>query len=452
MPNFLTLRCSPSYRFRNQISELIVIHRLIYSTGTPLANDNQPQLPSSHSTPTKGLAAAMAKFDFASPDKTSLGQGGVRSTVPSSLAGILLRVEKARANNTTSVTPELQVIIDPSQIVDEVKRFLRHPDPNVGKLETRKLMAASEAALMAVEANPDLGEPDLVIAKARNYNFVDPYEAQKLWIQTSLLRMAVPALVTDWEQREREKADKKANKGKKTATSPQKKVSPTKVRSKLPKEPSTKAAVHSQVSAATSAKVHDDSDDDDHVFASSSANAVPSSSYHLSPPKPRHVARPSASSPSSAESSNKSKILREMTDSDSDVEVITSASRSPKKSPRLSESARTARTSAATQSSGTAQGLREHVLDTKSDVKAKPSQSKSQLVKPAKRYEYRQLSDEDSEDDLPSLIPSRGIVPPASKKGTGAGQQLQYAGDKVVERRKPTTAANHEVIDLCSSD
>lgn len=170
-------------------------------------------------SPSKVLAASLGSVSLNRSLSTSAdGEGeGV----------VLHRIDKKRAppkKAENHITDELQLVVDPSPAAALAQKYLRHPDPNIGKLEARK---EAEAAAICAVHGPD--HPGAIPAPPRNSHFDDPHESQKVWIQESLLRMALPDKVSAWEERERAKLEAKVNKGKKPAgkQSPAKKAEQT---------------------------------------------------------------------------------------------------------------------------------------------------------------------------------------------------------------------------------
>ena len=373
-------------------------------------------------TPSKVLAAALSGFGIASPTKADLKM----RHMPSNLSKIMLRVEKARKYTSTEkcITPELQLIIDPAELVDEAKSCLRHPDPNVGKLEARK-QAAAEAT--GVEA-----------ASARNYKFDDPYESQKLWIPSCLLNMATPHLVMAWEQREEDKLKKKQTK--QTKSSPKRKQ-PTKVRDS-PNSVQTSISLSSKPVTATAhkgkGKADDSASDDEDLFAPSPLdNQKPRApTLHLAPvaPQSRSLSRTSSATSSDISTSDKSHHRarsRSRYSSDSDIEFVSSQplGKSPKKSPRRTSATHTARES---------QSHSKVIVDA-----PRPKQAPK-----AKAYKYEELSDTSSDDD------AKGIALPAVSRPPVTLAQFSPKREQLAHPTALATtksAVPREVIDLCSS-
>lgn len=293
--------------------------------------------PTVSDTPSKHLARAINKLGVGSV--SSKGKGRASGfCMPEEMQDVFYQVTKARTYNPgKKVTQEVQLVIQPLALVERVRQHLRQPDPNIGKLQARK---AEEAALIAAQHGPDA--PGAVPAADRNSKFDNPEEDLKLWVQQSLLEMAWPELIEDWEERERLKAEGKLKKGKG-------KKSPAKTKTKTKPTPSGAVAVAKKQSGPEKSV---ETDTEDELFASafSRPGAPPTASTSRIPPPPvREAPRPAQRRPREASQE----------DSDSDIELISSTAnpvegkakvekaidtaKSPKKSPRKSKKQTTAR-------------------------------------------------------------------------------------------------------------
>lgn len=401
------------------------------------------------------------------------------------------RVKPKKAEN--HITDELQLIVDPSPAASLAQKQLRNPDPNVGKLEARK---EAEAAMIRAMHGPD--HPGAVSAPPRNAHYDDPLETQKLWVQESLLRMALPGMVQAWEARQTAKLESKANKGKKAAgrRSPSGKApveheskssTPTKASGKPYRKP-TKVTVkpvietdsEPEASLAPSRRKSED------VFA------MPALSNDGTQPKidkQRHINTKANTSVAKYKRSKACNMASTSSSSDSDIQLVSTSQvpprKSPRKSPRRTQSQQTARSAAASVfDRGTLSAAEPAVLifnavqkgprhaennahDTKQGLQ-RPEKSTAQ---PKKAYSYRDLAESDSDSGVDELPPLTRLL--KTKDGTasrsdaditraGSLSQPQSLSSGVLrESSKRATAtrtgsaARHprgQVIDLCSSD
>lgn len=413
---------------------------------------------------------------------------------------VLHRIDKKRAPPKKSekhITDELQLIVDPSPAVSLAQKHLQHPDPNIGKLQARK---EAEAAAICALHGPD--HPGAVPAPARNSQYDNPHESQKMWIQESLLRMAVPGMVLAWEEREQAKIEAKANKGKKATSQ----LSPT--RKKKPSETSRKSGTPTKPSkkpAKSKAKVISDSESEledlppqstaQDVFSSSAMTKYPSSS---STTDSQGGVRMSASaSAASYKRPKERKASSSSSSSDSDIQLVSvtqaGLTRSAKKSPRKSKSQATVRGPPMSADDGP-RGAAPPIISfnavkhgaTNTQNKAHKLDgslqhtSKSEI--PKKTYTYRDLVDSDSNSDGDEELPSlTHLLKPKDHNGRegsrGSAKTVSTAGSrsssstsipKVAHDASASTAGRKgkakgikkdappgppsQIIDLCSSD
>lgn len=466
-----------SFRLRSQIWECVVVQDLIWrirDNGVTVSETNSPD-----GTPSKVLTASLGTVTLSSPTKAG-SDGTINPAV------VPHRIDKKRGPLIKEhVTDELQLIVDPTSMAVLAEAQLRHPDPNIGKLEARK---AAEAAEICALHGPE--HPGAIPAAPRNSHFDHPYEMQKLWIQESLLRMALPNMVREWEEREQAKLELKANKGKKAAAKaspkkankdPKAKAStPTKTRHKPAK---AKKVVDSESEAEGSSALLRTASDD--VFTSPASGPSSSAMQKAnSDPVPRLADRKAPIRVSSYKRSQSKGDLSSSTSSGSDIEIIAGGKntrKSPKKSSRKAISQTTVRDVDQVQGEVASHSLPSissfNVVKKGSEVPkattGKDIVSNKAKAQPKKPYTYRDLLDtsaDSSDDDLPSLtrlLKTKDKNTTKAKHGTEenrahkAENVRQSSAPAAATKSKPSSRravnsalqpAAREVIDLCSSD
>lgn len=478
----------------------MVIQDLIW-----LIRDNGvPILDSPAGSPSKVLAASLGSFSLSG---TTQSDDNAKETV------VPHRIEKKRAMPKKAdnfVTDELQLLVDPGPAAALAQKHLRHPDPNIGKLEARK---ESEAAIIKAMHGPD--HPGAVPAPPRNSHYDSPSEVQKMWIQESLLRMALPAMVQTWEAREQAKLELKANKGKKVAgkRSPSgKKASETESKAGTP----TKAPKPQKKPSKTKAKAIIDTESEPEDFFGPTRQA--SQDVFNAPTLPKAVVRSSRDDEGRIElkaripaAKYKRPKDRESTSSlsssDSDIQLISvsqlPARKSPRKSPRKTQSQKTARSvadpNALQEKDQTVSGLavlsfdvikkgNSQALNSLTDKEKLQQRTQKLSVQPKKPYSYQDVSDSDNDsiqEPLPSLtrllktkdtntiernaestrsgsIPlsqssssSSSHKPSESRNMASKTNSIALKSSRRVTSTKGGAAACHtisQIIDLCSSD
>lgn len=443
-------------------------------------------------SPSKVLAASLGSV--------SLGNS-IRSRDVASETGIVPhRIDKKRSppkKAENHVTDELQLIVDPIPAATTAKQHLKHPDPNVGKLEARK---EAEAATICALHGPE--HPGAIPAPPRNAHYDNPNDVQKMWIQESLLRMAVPDMVRLWEEREQAKLDAKASKlkGKKAAD----KKSPRKSKqTSQGAESSTPPKVHRKPTKAKKKAVVDSESEPEDLFAPSqpsskdvfSSSMVPSTSASgsqdslASRADSGRPALPPPIAPASYKRSKDRDVEMPSSSSDSDVQLVSAskvaARKSPRKSPRKDASQTTARGDTATRSGPSL--LPFNAVKKGADIppavsnKADPTRKgKAHSVAPRKHYSYRDLVDSDSESSGGDLPPLTQLLKAKEKNGhqlkhsstaasssamarsssSGVSQTQAKGGKQSARSMSQGTTATQprgpplpsQIIDLCSSD
>ena len=371
----------------------------------------------SNESPSKQLANALDDLTVYSPHKKQSSSRKKGPNMSEEMQDVFHQVTKARVYNPgKKVTQEVQLVILPAMLAEQARQYLRFPDPNVGKLQQRKVEAA---ALIAAIHGADA--PGAVPAADRNSKFDDPDEDQKLWIQQSLIELAWPELIADWEERERLRAEGKLKKGKK---------SPAKGKEKTRSKETERSTTTKKAPAAKKARETDSEDD---LFASAYTRKPPvASTSHISaqPAPPRRPREKSSS------------------ESDSDLEILAGPAKgkgkakeangkvlkSPAKSPRRSETQTTARDAAA----GDA--------DVPLKVKERTSEAGRKPSKPAKKVPppvlYKETTDSSDEDDRPAKPPILSfakVKAQASSSGSAKAKENASAGSASMQ---PTLSAS----------
>jgi hypothetical protein len=411
-----TLVCS----LRSSIWDVVIIQHLIRSlyNGTPQTQEGEKL------TPTKKLAAALDAFELSSPGSSSSSASSkLKTALPAHIRPIFRQVTKARGTCQTSYTDEVQLVVDPSSLADEARQYLRYPDPNVGKLEKRKEAEWRQK----LASGQDVGDGP---AANRQLKCDDPDSEEKYWIPESLLRLAYPEIIQKWEDAMAEKADKKANKGKKKNTKKDAASSSSSPAKSPPKAKSTKSSSASptkadaakksiKAKAPTKATAYSSSSDSEPPKKRAPSKAAPitypdsdSEEGDLFSPKKLSASKSQARAPSMAASTSASSAwsytatakpkardasaISSSESSDSDIEIV--SKKSPKKSPRKSDTQQTARPPA--------------VLPVKSfsTHTSRPQTSTVQEKAKARQFECWDLDDptDDSNDEqLPGVPRSR---------------------------------------------
>ena len=490
------------------------MHHLIRALHRPSGDVAAAAGSSAAESPSKQLARALDEFALASPSRSGPSSPSAHpapNMSPSALA-IFQQVTKLRQYNPgKKITQELQLFIDPSLLAQQAMLRLRHPDPNVGKLQARKVAAA---ALIARLHGPDA--PGAVPAADRNSVFEEPDKECKLWIQESLLRLAYPQLVEEWEQREEEKAEAKRTKARGKGKSPRGKAATAKKavikglakpkRHETTSEEDDSDSELRKKSTAVSKTAAPKKKAEEDVFGSSPpALPAPSKYSQLRNDYFGNVARVKTAAPAASKQGKvKSRSNGPLPptppseDSDSDVQILDGPPRpkpraqpssrsvsptllSPTKSPRRSMSADTARRSSSSLpsppvSSNSTSASALPVKETAAGAASKARQAKVQAKAP---YLYRDdFSDSGSESDLPEVPAFKltGASVGTGRKGAGcssssssfksnAGTSLaSYTSvapstgkrdmrtGKQPSKHKADTKVPPAIIDLCSSD
>jgi len=406
-------------RLRSSIWDVVIIQHLIRSlyNGTPQTQEGEKL------TPTKKLAAALDAFELSSPGSSSSSASSkLKTALPAHIRPIFRQVTKARGTCQTSYTDEVQLIVDPSSLADEARQYLRYPDPNVGKLEKRKEAEWRQK----LASGQDVGDGP---AANRQLKCDDPDSEEKYWIPESLLRLAYPEIIQKWEDAMAEKAEKKANKGKKkntkkdapsSSSSPAK--SPPKAKSTKSSASPTKAVAAKKAvkaKAPIKATAYSSSSDSEPPKKRAPSKAAPitypdsdSEEGDLFGPKKLPASQSQARAPPMAESTSPSSAwsytatakpkargasaISNSESSDSDIEIV--SKKSPKKSPRKSDTQQTARPPA--------------VLPVKSfsTHTSRPQTLTVQEKAKAKQFEYCDLddpTDNSHDEELPDVPKSR---------------------------------------------
>lgn len=448
---------------RNQIWEAVIVRCLVQSlSGNASSPDTDLYESDPLGTPSKQLAAKLQQTSLASPrkvkDKTRQG-----TRVPKHMLSVYSSIETRRNHkrmNAANVhTNELRLVIDPSRLVEDACAGLRHPDPNVGKLEQRKQQEYE--ARQAAQPGAPITPP-----KEWKLKCDDPYSLQKFWVQESLLRMAFPGLVDKWEARERDKAVSKG-KGKTSAVSLTGTGRSRRGTVQVVRAPKVASKTGRKVTpiSPSSDEDHDEAPSDSDSDREGDIFAVPvpqtsSSSKEVAPHQP--------SIDQTSSKNLRRPAVQALTESDSDpefdssIEIISFTStqrqvqRSPKKSPRRSSNTTTARSSEAS---------RPKVTTGRKD-------SSRPVATAPKVSLYTEISDSDGDSDsassLPDLaayakesslrqLPSEQTVATGSKKTSNPTmpsfvvQQKKNLKASIAKRPIPK-ATSATVIDLCSSD
>lgn len=445
----------------------------IRENGVTVSETNTPD-----GTPSKVLTTSLGSVTLTSPTKAAKN-GTVRPAV------VPHRIDKKRGPLKEHVTDELQLIVDPTSMAVLAEAQLRHPDPNIGKLEARKEAEAAE-----IRALYGREHPGAIPAASRNSHFDHPYEMQKLWIQESLLRMALPNMVREWEEREQAKLELKANKSKKAAAkaspkkakkNPEAKTStPTKARRKSTK---AKKVIDSESEAEGSSALLRTAPDD--VFTSPPTGPSFSGMQKAnSDPVPRLADLKAPVRVSSYKRSQSKGDSSSSTSSGSDIEIIAGGKNtrnSPKKSPRKAINQTTARDADQAQGEASSHSLPSfssfNVVKKGSEVPkattGKEVISNKAKVQSKKPYTYRDLLDtsaDSSDDDLPSLTRLLKTKDKNATKAKHAAEETRtHKAENVRQSSAPAAATKskpssrtavksasqpvpREVIDLCSSD
>lgn len=308
-----------NHRLRNLVWHCVVVQQLVTSMQEKTLNS----VPAG--TPSKQLAYALATLDVHSPtEKHGKGRAAAPS-VPDEMKDVMHQVTKARSYNPgKKITQEVQLVIRPSMFVEQVRTHLRYPDPNVGKLQARK---AEEAATIA--ALHGLDAPGAVAAADRNSKFDDPEEDCKLWVQQSLIEMAYPELIEDWEEHQRLKAEGKLKKGRKPPA-----------KSKGKGKQANRPIDHTRIAAKGKAR---DTDSEDDLFASSKARKPPVASASRSVISPIHAFRRQRKPSTEGSDSDIELVVGPSKTDGGGRDTRKAAHRSPRKSPRKFEAQTTAR-------------------------------------------------------------------------------------------------------------
>lgn len=465
-------------RFRSQIWECLVVQDLVWRIRDQgIASENVPL-----ESPSKILASGLNTVTLHSPSRDQ-AQALLDNKI------MMLRIEKKRGTVKDQVTSELQLVIDPSHAAKCAQKHLRHPDPNVGKLQARK---EAEAAAICAAHGPD--HPGAVPAPPRNAHYDDPLESQRLWIQESLLRMAVPEMVREWEEREQAKIEAKLNKGKKAVSKtgdskktgeslkPDTPVKPRRkpVKPKIPLPSESESEEDLFVSSQRSSE---------NVFRAPSATTASTASGSAKTDDPSQSSR--ASSQSSSEGTKRTKNANSVSlSSDSDIEVL-SPGRFPKAKVRQSprKSPRTSRTQTSIRDASRSNAEDDNLpapprLDFKavkqsrrtSSIKARHAASDGNVnkmkdkIREKPQYTYHDLCSESSsssDEDLPSLtslLGNDGKARESSKatqnmpagKLTTAKAVTVASSSQTKSDKAPKQSGSHpppsQIIDLCSSD
>ncbi|CAD6578171.1 MAG: hypothetical protein CYPHOPRED_000468 [Cyphobasidiales sp. Tagirdzhanova-0007] len=394
-------------KLRTLIWPVITVHHLIRSLSSA-ASSGTDQL-----TPSKKLAAQLSHFGLSSPAKPPSSTSSASPSLSKHLLAILDRIEKARKRRLVCSTPELQLVLLPASLANEAKEYLRHPDPNIGKLDARKAIAMAQKVAES-EPGQELPGP----AKPRNYIYEEVDKEQTVFVQESLLRMACPKLVEAWEEREREKADKRGR-GKRGM----KNAAPVAIGSRTRKVPPIKQSKLFSTALAPTAATRDMDDSD--IFSASAPiltkqnDTASSQCSHIATSKARPARNHSSASPDS-----------------SDVELITArldSHKSPHKSPRTSANHQTARQS----------------LNVSASVVGKIATARSTkpTLPPASNRTYGYQGISDTDEELPDL-PSLGVRASLASAGTRQAKSAIPSASRI----SSLTRSSPEVIDLCSSD
>lgn len=393
-----------------------------------------------------------------SPKKGGDGASPTHSAIPASLAHIIEGIADSKPFRTLTKSgceQECQVYLNVLPWIQEARQYLRFPDPNIHKLEERKLRQA--------EALSRATRTEVQISAGKNFVDFDEEEHIKLWFPSSVFRLACPGFLKEKEaevqakkdkkaQAEKEKEDRKRERALKAAQkqSPSKSKGKGKAISRKPEDSSESEEERAPVKAIKKGK------------GKSLARQMSNATYTSD----EEVRKAGRAPTTSLQAHN------------GDVSVVclssSSEGESPRKSPRKSASDRTARAAASSQPpSSRLPGM----FQTSKAKQTNPS-GKSQKASPApdpsidtaelsratkkvqpaakKLYAFTELSDSELSDPPPlSYSLTRKASTKAKGKAKVGNQDTSSRSSQVdanIRKVEPVKAEAKvaQVVDLCS--